>query len=129
MLVLGMSCSRIAAFGRGGAVGSRYGRFGRLLMSTKRVVFLGTPDVAAKSLEMIVEGSKRGKGSSEDPDYDGFEVVAVVSQPPSPSGRKMKVSDYLEVIFSRGLGYDWGPPHYKVLVFLYHASHSPHYTI
>ncbi len=63
-----------------------------LLMSTKRVVFLGTPDVAAKSLEMIVEGSKAGKAGSDDPDYDGFEVVAVVSQPPAPAGRKMKLT-------------------------------------
>ena len=61
-------------------------------MSTKRIVFLGTPDVAAKALELLVEGSKAGKNGSTDPNYDGFEVVAVVSQPPAPAGRKMKLT-------------------------------------
>ena len=63
-----------------------------LWMSTKRIVFLGTPDVAAKALELLVEGSKAGKNGSTDPNYDGFEVVAVVSQPPAPAGRKMKLT-------------------------------------
>lgn len=52
----------------------------------KKVVFLGTPDVAAKSLEMIVEASK------ENPLSELYEVVAVVSNPPAPSGRKQKLT-------------------------------------
>ena len=51
----------------------------------QKVVFLGTPDVASKSLEMIVEASKAP------PLSDVFEVVAVVSNPPAPSGRKQKL--------------------------------------
>jgi len=52
----------------------------------KRVVFLGTPDVAARSLELLVQASKKGEEES------GFEVVAVVSQPPAPSGRNKKLT-------------------------------------
>ena len=47
-----------------------------------RVLFLGTPDVAATSLEKIVEASK-SEGSS-------FEVVAVVTQPPKRRKRRGK---------------------------------------
>lgn len=53
----------------------------------QKVVFLGTPDVAAASLEMIVDASKTRATLS-----DLFEVVAVVSQPPAPSGRKKKLT-------------------------------------
>ena len=52
----------------------------------QRVVFLGTPDVAAMSLEKIVSASKAA------PLNDLFEVVAVVSQPPAPAGRKKKLT-------------------------------------
>ena len=51
----------------------------------KKVVFLGTPPVAARSLEIILEGSRRCRGSQ-------FDVAAVVSQPPARSGRKMKLT-------------------------------------
>lgn len=51
----------------------------------KRVVFLGTPAVAARSLELLLDGARGGRGG-------GFEVAAVVSQPPSKSGRKMKLT-------------------------------------
>lgn len=47
----------------------------------KRVVFLGTPDVAARSLELLLEASRNGRGG-------GFEVSAVVTQPPAPKGKK-----------------------------------------
>lgn len=47
----------------------------------KKVVFLGTPDVAASSLEMLLEASRQGKGG-------GFDVVRAVSNPPARSGRK-----------------------------------------
>ncbi|CAM9187874.1 unnamed protein product [Choristocarpus tenellus] len=47
----------------------------------KKVVFLGTPDVAARSLELLVEASRSGRGG-------GFEVVRVVSNPPARVGRK-----------------------------------------
>lgn len=53
--------------------------------AAKKVVFLGTPEVAARSLELILEGSREGKGG-------GFEIAAVVSQPPAKTGRKMKLT-------------------------------------
>lgn len=52
--------------------------------SPKRVVFLGTPPVAARSLELLLQGSRKGRGS--------FEIAAVVSQPPARTGRKMKLT-------------------------------------
>ena len=42
-----------------------------------RVVFMGTPDIAATCLKKILE--------------DGFEVVAVYTQPDRPKGRGMKM--------------------------------------
>ena len=45
-----------------------------------RIVFLGTPDVAASSLSRIVEKSKE--------DDSGYEVVGVVTQPPKRRRRK-----------------------------------------
>ena len=53
--------------------------------SPKKMVFLGTPSVAARSLELILEASREGRGG-------GFELAAVVSQPPTRSGRKMKLT-------------------------------------
>ncbi len=47
----------------------------------KKVVFLGTPDVAASSLELLLEASRQGKGG-------GFDVVRAVSNPPAKTGRK-----------------------------------------
>lgn len=85
---------------RVGAFSSRFGHNSRLnsrlrgvlhLSSSssgnkQKVVFLGTPDVAATSLNMIVDASKRPPLSNL------FEIVAVVSQPPAPSGRKKKLT-------------------------------------
>jgi methionyl-tRNA formyltransferase len=51
------------------------------LYAAKSVVFLGTPDVAARSLELLVEASSADKALN-------FEVTAVVTMPPSPQGRK-----------------------------------------
>ena len=51
--------------------------------AAKRVVFLGTPSVAARSLELLLQAS-REEGS--------FEIAAVVSQPPARAGRKMKLT-------------------------------------
>ena len=51
----------------------------------KRVVFLGTPNVAARALELIQQGAEEGRGG-------GFEIAAVVSQPPAKTGRKMKLT-------------------------------------
>lgn len=51
----------------------------------RRVVFLGTPDVAARSLELLLAGERDGRGG-------GFEVSAVVSQPPKRTGRKMRLT-------------------------------------
>ena len=42
-----------------------------------RVVFMGTPDIAATCLKKIIE--------------DGFDVVAVYTQPDRPKGRGMKM--------------------------------------
>lgn len=50
----------------------------------KRVIFLGTPPVAARTLELLLEGSKAGTGA--------FDIAAVVSQPPARTGRKMKLT-------------------------------------
>lgn len=55
----------------------------------RRIVFLGTPAVAARSLEMLLDASSRKGGSAE----PAFEVVAVVSQPPAPAGRKKVLTD------------------------------------
>lgn len=46
----------------------------------KKVVFMGTPDVAAQSLRILLEESKK--------DGSGFEISAVVSNPARPAGRK-----------------------------------------
>ncbi len=64
----------------------------------QKVVFLGTPDVAAKSLEMIVEASK------VPPLSDLYEVVAVVSNPPAPSGRKQKLTPSPVQTFAEKMG-------------------------
>ena len=42
-----------------------------------RVVFMGTPDIAATCLKKIME--------------DGFDVVGVYTQPDRPKGRGMKM--------------------------------------
>lgn len=55
------------------------------VVAPRRVVFLGTPEVAARSLEKLLAASKQGEGG-------GFELAAVVSQPPTKSGRKMKLT-------------------------------------
>lgn len=62
-------------------VGSKSGGATRLF--GYKVVFLGTPDVAARSLELLQQASSRS---------ELFEVVAVVSQPPAPSGRNKKLT-------------------------------------
>ena len=50
------------------------------MSALKRVVFLGTPPVAARSLELLHEASRAGRGA--------FELAGVVSQPPARTGRK-----------------------------------------
>jgi methionyl-tRNA formyltransferase len=49
----------------------------------QKVVFLGTPEVAAQSLRAIIEASRQ-------PDSE-FEVTAVVSNPPAKQGRKKQL--------------------------------------
>lgn len=49
--------------------------------SRKKVVFLGTPEVAASSLELLLQASRQGKGG-------GFDIVRAVSNPPARVGRK-----------------------------------------
>ncbi|KAM3575057.1 hypothetical protein VYU27_002973 [Nannochloropsis oceanica] len=56
-----------------------------LSSSPKRVIFLGTPDVAALSLSLLLTASKEGRGGN-------FSIISVVTQPPAPSGRKLKLT-------------------------------------
>ena len=53
----------------------------------KKIVFLGTPDVAALSLKILHE--EREKHASNNNEY---EIVSVVTQPPAPAGRKRKLT-------------------------------------
>ena len=46
----------------------------------KRVVFLGTPDVAARSLRQLLDAADAGRGG-------GFEIIGVVTQPPARARR------------------------------------------
>lgn len=55
----------------------------RWLSSKKRVVFLGSPAPAAKTLDRLLDASRR--------DDSSFEVVGCVSQPPAAKGRKRLV--------------------------------------
>eukprot|EP00775_Hariotina_reticulata_P013794 gene13794-13915_t len=55
---------------------------GGLNSAKKRVVFLGTPEVAAIVLEELLQASKAEKAT--------FEIAAVVSQPGKPKGRGNK---------------------------------------
>jgi len=60
--------------------------FGILRMMSearRKVVFLGTPDVAAQSLRRILDASRA--------DGAAFEVSAVVSNPPAKAGRKKQL--------------------------------------
>lgn len=61
-------------------------------MSKIRIVFLGTPEFAAASLRRLIAD-------------DHFEIVAVVSQPDRPAGRKMqlKASPVKELALAHGL--------------------------
>jgi len=64
-----------------------------LMMSTtdssgdthKKIVFLGTPSVAAQTLQTLLKASEEGRGG-------GFDIAAVVTQPPAPAGRKKKLT-------------------------------------
>ena len=56
----------------------------QIRLYAKRVVFLGTPDVAAESLQILHNAAKDGTL---------FELVAVVSQPPAPAGRNKKLTN------------------------------------
>ena len=50
----------------------------------KKVVFLGTPDVAAISLQLLHTASASSSSS--------FQIVSVVTQPPAPAGRNKKLT-------------------------------------
>jgi len=51
----------------------------------KRVVFLGTPACAARSLELLIAAANEGRSD--------FELIAVVSTPPVKQGRKMRLTN------------------------------------
>ena len=65
-----------------------------------RVVFMGTPDIAATCLKQILE--------------DGFDVVGVYTQPDRPKGRGMKLvaSPVKELALERGIPV-FQPEHFK----------------
>ena len=50
----------------------------------KKVVFLGTPDVAAVSLQLLHSAAAASSSS--------FQIVSVVTQPPAPAGRNKKLT-------------------------------------
>lgn len=54
------------------------------LDSKRRVVFLGTPQVAANTLQTLYEASQT--------DTSTFDITAVVTQPPAPVGRKRQLT-------------------------------------
>lgn len=56
--------------------------------SKKRIVFLGTPDVAASTLQTIVEHSMRQQ--EDENNEPAFEVVAVVTQPARRAKRTLE---------------------------------------
>jgi len=70
-----------------------------------KVVFLGTPEVAALSLGLLMDAA----GAEDSP----FEVSAVVTQPPRPKGRgkKLTPSPVQETALAKGLSADriWAP--------------------
>ena len=53
--------------------------------SRKKIVFLGTPEVAATTLQTLYEASQKQQ------QQHSFEISAVVSQPPKRQGRKKKL--------------------------------------
>ena len=64
----------------------------------KRVVFLGTPSVAARSLRQLIDAAAAGRGG-------GFEIVGVVTQPPARArrGRGLQRSPVHETADDAGL--------------------------
>ena len=83
LLLLLMAACRTSLGLRPGSM-RRRGTAAFRLLATKRVVFLGTPDVAATSLQLL---SDAAAAKTHD-----FELVAVVSQPPAPAGRNKKLT-------------------------------------
>lgn len=70
------------------------------LNQPKRIVFLGTPEVAAESLQTLLKHSVVGKSNNHDKDGSNgnalatidYEIVAVVTQPPAPFGRNKVIT-------------------------------------
>jgi hypothetical protein len=62
----------------------------------KRVVFLGTPEVAAATLRSIYEHSKKGNSP--------YELVAVITQPPKKQGRSNKLVPSPVAVVAEELG-------------------------
>lgn len=60
-----------------------YGVVRMMSDSRKKIVFLGTPEVAARSLKRLIEASRA--------DDSTFDLTAVVSNPPAKSGRKKQL--------------------------------------
>jgi len=65
------------------AVPHAYGVLRMMSGGRKKVVFLGTPDVAARSLRRLIDASRA--------DGAAFELAAVVSNPPAKAGRKKQL--------------------------------------
>ena len=82
---LGVLAAGLGAQQRPGARVAQHA-FGVLRMMSdarKKVVFLGTPDVAARSLRRLIDAS-RAEGAA-------FELAAVVSNPPAKAGRNKQL--------------------------------------
>jgi methionyl-tRNA formyltransferase len=55
-----------------------------IIRNKKKIIFLGTPAVAANSLEILINDFNSSL-------LNEYEIIAVVTQPPAPSGRKKKI--------------------------------------
>ena len=64
---------------------SLHTRFAMSNNDIKKIVFLGTPDVAATSLQLLHTAAAAASSSS-------YQIVTVVTQPPAPAGRNKKLT-------------------------------------
>ncbi len=65
-----------------------------------RIIYMGTPQFAVPALEALVRGSAPGDVVSE-----GYEIVAVITRPDKPVGRKQEIvySPVKQVALAHGL--------------------------
>ena len=75
----------------------------------KKIVFLGTPDVAAISLQLLHAASLTSANPLEIPSSPSsssttFQIVSVVTQPPAPAGRNKKLTPSPVQLAAEALG-------------------------